>query len=79
MMGSLIVRYDYANVRALPSVACSIDWIGNSKPWRSSFVLGSMENDKESGSIEKVGVQIQEQQVSTEILSSMTLNESVVE
>ena len=78
MIESLIVRYDYANVRVLPSVAYSIDWTANSKPGTSSFVLGIKGDGAGAGSVERVGVQVKEEQVSTEILSSIALNESIV-
>lgn len=78
MVESLIVRYDYANVQVLPSPACSIDWIENSNPWTSCFVLGVNGNDTYSGSLEKVGVQVKEEQVSTEILSSIALYDYIV-
>ena len=73
MVESLIMRYDYANVQVLPSPARSIDWIKNSNPWTSCFVLGMNGDDTYSGSLEKVGVQVKEEQVSTEILSSIAI------
>ena len=78
MAESLIVRYDYANVQVLPSPACSIDWIENSNPWTSCFVLGVNGDDTNSGSLKKVGVKVKDEQVSTEILSSLALYDSIV-
>ena len=78
MADSLIVRYDYANVQVLPSPACSIDWIENSNPWTSCFVLGVNGDDTNSGSLKKVGVKVKDEQVSTEILSSLALYDSIV-
>lgn len=78
MVESLIVRYDYANVQVLPSPACSIDWIENSNPWTSCFVMGVNGDDTYSGSLEKVGVQVKEEQVSTETLSSIAICDYIV-